>query len=176
MAAKEGAKEGAKALLMEMLKSRRESTYKYQRYLSTPREYYPGENLYMREVHVVMEIGEQGLDNVGELSERLGITRGAVSQYLKKLEEKGFVRRIQDRKDKRQFSVELTQKGKELFKIHNDYDKEQYAKVCPLFAEFTVEELEVACRFEQKFKAFTDELERAGRKVAKEFVKRNQIE
>lgn len=147
-----------KELLMEILKSRREITYKYQKYLSTPREYYPGESMYMRETHVVMEIGERGINNVGELSERLGITKGAVSQYLKKLEDKGFVNRIQDGTDKRQFSVELTSKGRELYKIHNNYDKEQYAKVCPLFSEFTAQELDLVFRFDQKFKQFTEEM------------------
>lgn len=150
-----------KELLMEILKFRREITYKYQKYLGTPREYYPGETMYMREVHVVMEIGEGGLDNVGELSERLGITKGAVSQYLKKLEEKGFVCRIQDGNDKRQFSVELTQKGRELYKIHNEFDKEQYGKVCPLFSEFTAEELSLILRFDKKFKQFTEEILKA---------------
>ena len=149
-------KEERKAVLMKLLDLKREITYTYQKYLSMPREYYPGENMYMREVHVVLEIGDHGIDNVGELSLRLGITKGAVSQYLKKLEDKGFVVRIQDGLDKRQYSVKLTEKGKELCRIHKAFDKEQYAKICPQFSDFTVEELENVFRFDQKFKEFTE--------------------
>lgn len=147
-----------KQQLLEILKFRRETTYKYHKYLSTPREYYPGESMYMREVHVIMEIGEHGIDNVGELSERLTITRGAVSQYLKKLEEKGFVSRIQDGKDKRQFSVKLTKKGRELYQNHMAYDRQQYAKACPLFSQFTEAELDLVFRFDEKFKELSNKM------------------
>lgn len=150
--------ENRKDLMMKLLKLRRAFTYTYQKYLSIPREYYPGESMYMREVHVVMEIGEHGIDNVSELAQRLCITKGAVSQYLKKLEDKGFVIRIQDGNDKRQFSVKLTDKGRKLYRIHTAFDKEQYALICPMFTDFTVEELESVLRFDQKFKEFTDRI------------------
>ena len=114
--------------------------------------------MHMREVHVITEIGENGLDNISELSERLNITKGAVSQYLKKLEKKGFIERVQESEDKRQYSVRLTEKGKELNKIHTKYDKEQYRKAYPFFSEFTEEELELICRFEAKFAEFGEEM------------------
>lgn len=147
-----------KSLLMRVLNLRRDFTYTYQKFLNMPREYYPGERMYMGEVHVVIAIGEHGIDNVGELAQRLDITKGAVSQFLKKLEDKGFVLRIQDGNDKRQFSVKLTEKGKDLCRIHTAFDKERYAKVYPLFSEFTVDELEYILRFDQKFKEFTERI------------------
>lgn len=148
----------ANSKLMKILESRREISYQYHKYLSTPREYYPGEKMYMREVHVVMAIGENGIENVGILSERLNITKGAVSQYLKKLEEKGFVERIQNGEDKRHYSVKLTKKGVELLSRHHVFDKEKYSRVYPLFHEFSEEELELVYRFDQKFKEFTDNM------------------
>ena len=75
-------------LLQRILEFKRNLTFTYYKFLSTPHEYYPGEKMHMREVHVITEIGEGGLDNISELSERLNITKGAVSQYLKKLEKK----------------------------------------------------------------------------------------
>ena len=106
---------GRKRIMQDILGMQRQISEVYHKYLSIPREYYPGEKLYMREVHVVMEIGMEGLDNISLLSERLHITNGAVSQYLAKLEQKEFINRIQDPGDKRQFSVQLTEKGERPF-------------------------------------------------------------
>lgn len=145
-------------LLQKILEFKRNLTFTYYKFLSTPHEYYPGEKMYMREVHVITEIGENGVDNVSELSERLKITKGAVSQYLKKLEKKGFVERVQEQTDKRQFSVKLTEKGRELNRIHTKYDNEQYEKAYPFFEEFTEEELEIICRFEAQFAKFGEEM------------------
>ncbi|MGL5436798.1 MAG: transcriptional regulator [Lachnospiraceae bacterium] len=147
-----------KELLFEILSLRRQATGDYHKYLATAREYYPGEMMYMREVHIVLEIGEEGLDNVSVLSECLKITNGAVSQYLAKLEKKGFIVRIQDLKDKRQFSVRLTDKGKELYHQHVEYDRVNYDRASTLFTDFTNEELERICRFEERFKEFTEYL------------------
>lgn len=147
-----------KDLLQRILEFKRNLSFTYYKFLSTPHEYYPGEKMHMREVHVITEIGEGGLDNISELSERLNITKGAVSQYLKKLEKKGFIERVQESEDKRQYSVRLTEKGKELDKIHTKYDEEQYAKACPFFNEFTEEELELICRFEARFAEFGEEM------------------
>jgi len=147
-----------KELLFEILAIRRQTTEIYHKYLSLPREYYPGEMLYMREVHIVMEIRPDGLDNISTLSERLKITNGAVSQYLAKLEKKGFIIRIQDACDKRQYSVKLTEKGKELYYRHLEYDNVSYAKAFQLFADFSMEELDVIYRFDKQFKEFTDHM------------------
>ena len=112
--------------LMNILTIRRKTSSLYQKFLSTPREYFPGEKLLMREVHVLIKIGFDGIDNVSELANKMGVTNGAVSQYLSKLEKKGFINRIQDSNDKRQFSVVLTEKGKQLYNLHTAEDKQNY--------------------------------------------------
>lgn len=140
--------------LFKILSLRRELTDIYHKYLATPREYYPCEQLHMRQVHMVVEIGLAGLDNIGELSERLKITPGAVSQYLAKLEKRGFIIRVQDIQDKRQFSVRLTPKGEELYHRHVKFDQGAYSKACSLFREFTEEELDAVYRFDKRFKEF----------------------
>ncbi|MDO5418379.1 MAG: MarR family transcriptional regulator [Lachnospiraceae bacterium] len=149
-----------KEMLCDILSIRRRTTTIYQKYLSTPREYYPGEKLLMREVHIITTIGLDGLDNVSELAGKLGITNGAVSQYLAKLEKKGFLRRIQDEQDKRQYSVVLTDKGKELYRLHTEYDRKGYAEAAEMFDSFTEEELEIVRRFDRQFEAFTEEMNR----------------
>lgn len=138
-------------LIEALMKQRRQMTMTYYKWLSTPREYFPGDLLYMREAHMIVEIGLGGIDNVGELGERLGVTQGAVSQQLGKLEKKGYLIRVQDTGDKRQYSVKLTKKGEKLYERHQEYDKKQYAQVSQFFQDFSPEELELIKRFDQMF-------------------------
>lgn len=141
--------------LMQLVELHRNVNYLYHKYLTTPREYYPGESLPMREVHTIMEIGLDGIDNISDLQARMDVTLGAVSQHLSKLEKKGFIKRLQLSNDRRQYSVILTERGKQLYHLHKEFDAKNYAKVCQLFADFTAEELEAAFRFESRFYEFT---------------------
>jgi DNA-binding MarR family transcriptional regulator len=90
------------------------------------------------------------------LAEQLGVTMGAVSQQLARLEEKGFIKRVQMPQDKRQYSVKLTDKGRKLYDLHKQYDQENYARVLPMFKEFSEQDLEVIMKFEEKFREFID--------------------
>lgn len=141
-------------LLQKILEQKKSLTYSYYKLLSTPQDFYHGEKMHTREVDIISEIGEKGLDNISELSDRLKITKGAVSQYLKKLEKKGFIERKQECSDKRQYSVRLTEKEKEVNKRYGIQDQEHYEKAYPFFEDFTDEELRLVFKFEEKFAEF----------------------
>lgn len=140
-----------KEKMKSLLDQRRQLTMDYYKWLATPREYFPGDSLYMREVHILMEIGLEGIDNVSELGDKLKITQGAVSQQLAKLEKKGYLVRIQDQNDKRQYSVQLTEKGRMLYASHQEYDRQNYKKIFHIFDGFSDEELEIVHRFDCQF-------------------------
>lgn len=57
-----------------------------------------------------------------ELAKRTGVTRGTMTQFIDAIEKDGFVRRVEDPKDRRGMLVELTEKGesklKTLLPIH----------------------------------------------------------
>lgn len=46
-----------------------------------------------------------------ELAKRTGVTRGTMTQFIDAIEKDGFVRRVEDPKDRRGMLVELTEKG-----------------------------------------------------------------
>ncbi len=60
-----------------------------------PRDFGTGEKLYSAEIHMIEAIGESENENqkvsVTDIADYFGITKGAVSQTLKKLESKEFV-------------------------------------------------------------------------------------
>ena len=51
---------------------------------------------------------------VTELGERLYLDSGTLSPLLKKLENKGFLRRIRDKNDERNVKISLTEEGKKI--------------------------------------------------------------
>lgn len=55
------------------------------------------------------------------ISEKMGITRSAVTQSLNFLEKNNYVKRMIDENDRRKFKVHMTEEGKNmLLKIHQD--------------------------------------------------------
>ena len=77
---------------------------------------------------------------MGELAVRLGVTKGAVSQVVKRLEQKGCVCRKAHPEDSRAIIVSLTEAGCIACRIHEQQNEAFYAK---LSAQLGVEEIAV---------------------------------
>lgn len=60
-------------------------------------------------------IDQQGVLTAGELAEQLGLTTGAVTALLDRLEAAGMVERVRDATDRRRVHVRGTEVGRELF-------------------------------------------------------------
>ena len=67
----------------------------------------------MREIIAAKERGSRVISS--GLAKLLGITRSAVSQMVKKLESKGVVRRVPDRRDKKIAYIELSEKARSIY-------------------------------------------------------------
>jgi DNA-binding MarR family transcriptional regulator len=52
-----------------------------------------------------------------ELAKRTGVTRGTMTQFIDAIEKDGFVKRVEDPKDRRGMLVELTAKGEEKLRV-----------------------------------------------------------
>jgi len=67
--------------------------------------------LYPSEIHLMQVIGEGPELNAGEMAQRLGITNGAVSQTLNRLEKKGVIQKTKDPALKNRVTALLTTNG-----------------------------------------------------------------
>lgn len=56
-----------------------------------------------------------------EIADHLQITQPAVAKALKKMEESGFIVRLENKKDTRCHRLKLTKKGKEIMSFADDY-------------------------------------------------------
>jgi DNA-binding MarR family transcriptional regulator len=104
---------------MDVLHSRFERIInKFNRIEKTPKDFGTGELLYIAEIHTIVAVGENPGMNITELSNRLGVTKGAVSQAIAKLEKRNYLQRVKDLNNERNVLVELTDKGKIVLKAH----------------------------------------------------------
>ena len=91
---------------------------KYQILEKRPQDYGIGEVLHPSEIHAIEMIGKNPGINVTGLAGSLGVTKGAASQLIKKLENKSLVSKYKDPKDDKTVLLGLTKLGKRAFDGH----------------------------------------------------------
>lgn len=85
----------------------------------TPRRWGTEELLSSAEIHLIEIIGDGATPySVTELAHLLGVTKGAVSQTLKRLEKKGLTQKGPDPENASRSRVELTSKGRSAHTAH----------------------------------------------------------
>lgn len=136
-------------LVQKILKEHHATSVATVNFFENPHKYAEDDQLYMREVHFVVEVGSMGSPTMGEVANRLNVTQGAVTQMATRLENKGYVIRQKDTQDKRITTISLTEKGKLLCEKHIAYDLGEYAAVSELLQEFSDQELEKLIHYEK---------------------------
>lgn len=96
----------------------------WQKLESRPRNFGTEDNLTSSEIHMIEVVGlNEGL-SVTELARRLGITKGAVSQTLKRLDEKSLIVKEADSSNSSRITVNLSTKGKVAYFSHMQWHEE----------------------------------------------------
>ena len=102
-------------------------------------------------MHCVDFIFKTELPNVTKLSEKMNITKGGVSKIIKKLIEKNAIESFSVDTNKKKIYYKLTNKGKEVFKLH----KNIHEKWCEINLEFfkncSKEEIKYTILFLEKY-------------------------
>jgi DNA-binding MarR family transcriptional regulator len=75
-------------------------------------------DLYHSERHFLDKFGDHPGVNITEFARAVGITKGAVSQVVKKLETKGLVRRFKGSGNDKEVFIELTRAGRDIYVRH----------------------------------------------------------
>jgi DNA-binding MarR family transcriptional regulator len=99
---------------------------KFNRFEKVPMNFGVEEMLFPSEIHTIEAIGKNHWINVTQLSETLGVTKGAVSQMIGKLVQKKFVEKIKIPPNGKETFLELTDKGKKALKGHDKFHREIY--------------------------------------------------
>lgn len=138
-------------LFKQLLDEKRNSTMIHEHYLNTIREYAPGTNLYMREMHFLMAADPEQPVSITDLAQKLGVTLGAASQMATKLEKKGLIVRSPDPEDRRRTMVSMTDEGNHLYREHLEYDRKSLEAMSDLFGGFSDDEVKRLIEAERLF-------------------------
>ncbi|MFC1823945.1 MarR family winged helix-turn-helix transcriptional regulator [Thermodesulfobacteriota bacterium] len=114
--------------------------------------------LYPSEIHLINVIEEAQDINASKMAIRLGVTKGAVSQTLARLEKKGVLYKVKDPQNKNELTVHFTPLGKEILRHHRKARaslEKQYAKY---FSDISQEEKKVITTFLSKLEKFFDHI------------------
>jgi DNA-binding MarR family transcriptional regulator len=106
---------------------------KYNALEKYPMKYGTKHNFYHSERHLLDMFGANPDMNITEFARRTGVTKGAISQVVSKLEKKDAVRRYKQAGNEKEVLIRLTDKGREIYKRHQTANDET---VSALLAEF----------------------------------------
>ena len=123
-----------------------------RRFNRVSRDYGTGDVMGRAEIHGIVAVGEAPLISVTSLSNKLGVTKGAVSQLVGKLAKNGYIRKLKSVDNGREVLLALTEKGETARQGHNKIHQAIYEKY---LSEITVEEAESFIEVLKKIETFT---------------------
>lgn len=108
------------------------------------------------EVHCIEYIGKNVEPNVTKLAEYFYMTRSAISKITKKLINKGVIESYQKPDNQKEIYFRLTEKGKEIYKIHEELHKGFHERDKVVFEEISEEQLDIMLNFVEKYNRHLD--------------------
>lgn len=106
-----------------------------------PVDYGTGDLLYFTEIHTISTIGKNKEINLIRLSEKMGVTRGAISQTVRKLVSKNLV--LKSNTNKKEFSLRLSEKGQIAYKGQMSFQREIFTFAETLYEKGSVQNREL---------------------------------
>ena len=121
----------------------------------TPRKFGTDELFTSSEIHLVEIIGQHDETlSVTDLAGVLDVTKGAVSQALKKLDKKGFVNKHVDPENSSRVIVRLTTKGKTAFYAHRYWHETMDGGFYEYFNSLSQDKIDFLVEFLDTFEVF----------------------
>lgn len=108
---------------------------------SHPHDYGTGVVLHRAEIHTVQAVGDEPGLSVGDLAERMGVTKGAASQMVRRLEDKRMLTRSHPKGNRKTVALKLTELGEaarsEHMRYHQSMERLVREHLGERFAEMT---------------------------------------
>jgi len=121
-----------------------------------PRNFGTGDLLSHSEIHLIEIIGDNENLSVTDIGNLLGITKGAVSQNLKKLEAKGFSEKKTDPENLSRSIVTLTSKGYTAYYSHKHWHETMDGGFAKYLDDMDKKDIDVVIRFMEKIEDFLE--------------------
>ncbi len=98
--------------------------------------------LYQSEIHCIDAIGMDGESNASQLSARLNISNGAVTQVTNKLLKKKLIEKYQKAANHKEVYFRLNEEGRLAYESHRQFHQAFYDKVVAYLQSLTPEQIE----------------------------------
>jgi DNA-binding MarR family transcriptional regulator len=116
-----------------------------------------GGKLYASELHTIEAIGNKYGNTVTELCNLFGITKGAVSQIISKLEKKQLIIKERNRDYAKEINISLTEKGWLIFKSHKELHSEMDVKFLSFMKTIPEDQLNTFLSILKEMEKYIDE-------------------
>lgn len=113
--------------------------------------------LNLSEVHCIDVIGKIEDANVTKISNKLSMTRGAVSKITRKLLSKNFICKYQKPENKKEIYFQLTNEGRDIFNVHEKLHKEWEDNKVKILNKYDITEVNTILNFLQDINEELDE-------------------
>ncbi len=108
---------------------------------------FKGIKFYPAEIHLMLIIKDKSATNATKMAEWLGVTKGAVSQTMSRLENKGVLVKEKDPYNKNELTLTFTSFGTTALEFYSEIAKGMYQVHADYLDTFTKQEKEVIQRF-----------------------------
>ena len=112
--------------------------------------------LFPSEIHLITTIDEGQDINASKMAVRLGVTKGAVSQTLARLEKKGILYKTKDPQNRNELTVHFTALGKEILKKNQKKRTSVHKQYTQYFSDISEKERRIISDFLTKMEKFFD--------------------
>ena len=110
-----------------------------------PKDYGTGDLLYFTEVHTISMVGKNREINMTKLSELMGVTRGAISQTIRKLAGKDLIVRTSTT-NRKEVNLKLSEKGKIVLKGQESFQKDLFTFAGTLYEKASEQDVDLIKR------------------------------
>jgi DNA-binding MarR family transcriptional regulator len=110
-----------------------------------PKDYGTGDLLYLAEIHTITMVGKNREINMTQLAELMGVTKGAISQTIRKLVTKDFITKA-NTTNRKEINLKLSEKGLIVYKGQESFQKDLFTFAGSLYEKATAQERDLVKR------------------------------
>jgi DNA-binding MarR family transcriptional regulator len=110
-----------------------------------PKNYGTGDLLYIAELHTITMVGNNHEINMTRLADIMGVTRGAISQTIRKLVNKNLIIKS-NLTNKKEINLKLSEKGMIVYKAQESFQKEIFTFAGSLYEQASPEDRDLVRR------------------------------
>lgn len=106
-----------------------------------------GDLLYASEIHTIAMIANNQGINLTQLAEKMGVSKSAVSKFVKKTLTKGYIIKSKSVHNQKEVIFNITKKGEIAFQNHEKYSKSHFYNLHQIIAKLPDEHKKIISGF-----------------------------